>query len=452
MNGKKCGRNPGARLRPELGAGERVQRAAQMRHRQAAIHRQPLDLMEDRRVGGVEFVGAEGAADRDDVDRQLALEQRADLHRRGVGAQQLPGAFGRDVEGVLFAARRMVGREVQRVEVELLGLDLGPLGQFPAHRDEGVGDVLGQDRDRMPGAGRLPRRRQRHVDAFGEQHRGVALGPQRRQPFVVGALGFGACRVDPPARVGALGLGQSRQCLARQRQRRAVTEVLGLGPRQRVEVGRERERLPRCADRLGQRLGRQIDGLIPHAANFSLADEALFGRTASTLTGPTLPGWIRPIISYSVIAARRAFPYAAPGREARLSVPATDWSGRLPPAWRAPGGGPYRAGRPGRPRVSPARRSRAQQPSTPVVSQQQEAEPRGVGQHAAAAPTSSAAGRRNREATSTPRISATAWPASVNSPPTTTADSPAETHQPTQAGRQPRGIAAVSAPSTATAP
>ena len=49
----------------------------------------------------------------------------------------------------------MVGREVERVEVELLGLDLGSLGQLPPHRDEDVGDVVGQDRDGVPGADRL---------------------------------------------------------------------------------------------------------------------------------------------------------------------------------------------------------------------------------------------------------------------------------------------------------
>jgi hypothetical protein len=54
----------------------------------------------------------------------------------------------------------MVGREVQRVEVELLGLDLGSLCELPAHRDERVGDVLGQDGDRMPGADRLASRRE----------------------------------------------------------------------------------------------------------------------------------------------------------------------------------------------------------------------------------------------------------------------------------------------------
>ena len=160
---------------------------------------------------------------------------------------------GRDVEGVLLAARRMVGREVQRVEVELLGLDLGPLGQLPAHRDERVGDVLGQDRDRVPGADRLTGRRQRHVDALGDQHGGVALGPQRGEALVVGALRLGARDVDPLARVGAVGLGQRAQRLAGQRDRRAVAEVLGLGARESVQVGGQVEGMPGRADGFGQR-------------------------------------------------------------------------------------------------------------------------------------------------------------------------------------------------------
>src|ERR1700744_3023044 len=227
--------------------------------------------MEDRGVSGVELVGAECATDRDHVHRQSAFEQRAHLHRRGVGTQQLTRTVRRDVEGVLFTAGRVVGGEIQRVQVELLGFAFGPLGKFPSHRDERVGDVLGQDRDRMARAGRLPRRGQSHVDTLGDQQRGVALGGEPRQSFVVAALDIAARRVHPLAGISPLGLGHGAQRLSRQRHRRAVAEVLGLGTSQRVKIRRGRERLPGCIDRGGQRLRRQVDGLVNHAATLSFS-------------------------------------------------------------------------------------------------------------------------------------------------------------------------------------
>ena len=135
----------------------------------------------------------------------------------------------------------MVGGEIERIEVELLGLDFGPLGQFPSHRDERVGDVLGQDRDRMARAGRLPSRGQRHVDALGDQHRRIALGAQRLQTFVVAALDIAARGIHQPAGVSAVGLGHGGQRLSRQRHRRAIAEMFGLGTSQRVEISRGRE-------------------------------------------------------------------------------------------------------------------------------------------------------------------------------------------------------------------
>ncbi len=123
-----------------------------MRHGQALVDGETLDLREDRGVGGVEFVGAEGAAGAHDVDRDVAVQHGADLHGRGVGAQHLPRTLRGDVEGVLHRARRMVGQEVQGVEVEVLGLDLGAFGDLPAHRDEDIGDLVGDDRDRVAGA------------------------------------------------------------------------------------------------------------------------------------------------------------------------------------------------------------------------------------------------------------------------------------------------------------
>ena len=86
---------------------------------------------------------------RGDVDRHAALEQGAGLHRGGVGAQH-EAALGRvDEERVLHLARGVVGVEVQGVEVEPLGLDLGALGDLPAHADEQVGDALPQQLERV---------------------------------------------------------------------------------------------------------------------------------------------------------------------------------------------------------------------------------------------------------------------------------------------------------------
>ena len=288
-------------LRAELRARERVQRAAQVGHRQAPVHRESLDLVEHRGVGGVEFVGAEGAADRDDVDRQVALEQRADLHRRGVGAQHLARAVRRDVEGVLLAARRVVGREVQRVEVELLGLDLGALGQFPAHRDEGVGDVLGQDGDRVPGAdaadgstaasrrcARRPARRRRARRAAPPAARRSCAGPRPRATLT---------RLPASARSA---LGSVAQRLAGQRQRRAVAEVLGLGAGEIVEVAGQIEGVPGRTDRFGQlRLG--DTHTVGHIDTITHAVRASSNGCGTAVTQV-------PIISDRKPAASRAFP------------------------------------------------------------------------------------------------------------------------------------------------
>ena len=72
----------------------------------------------------------------------FALEQGAGLHRGGVRAQHQARLGRVDEERVLHLPRRVVGAEVQGVEVEPLGLELGPLGDLVAHRDEDVGDAL----------------------------------------------------------------------------------------------------------------------------------------------------------------------------------------------------------------------------------------------------------------------------------------------------------------------
>ncbi len=85
--------------------------------------------------------------------RGLAFEHGTHLHRGGVGAQQQVGLGRVHEEGVLHFAGRVVRLEVQGVEVEPLGLDLGALGDLPAHADEDVPDAVLQQGQRMPGTG-----------------------------------------------------------------------------------------------------------------------------------------------------------------------------------------------------------------------------------------------------------------------------------------------------------
>src|SRR6476469_8504834 len=75
------GPDAGARLLAEHDPHERVERAAQVGHRQALVNGEALDLVEDRGVRGVEVVGAEDLAGSHDVDRRLLLEHGADLDR-----------------------------------------------------------------------------------------------------------------------------------------------------------------------------------------------------------------------------------------------------------------------------------------------------------------------------------------------------------------------------------
>ena len=128
----------------------------QVGHRDALVDDQPLDLVEDRACGSrrARRCGRRGPG-RPRRSAARGCSMRADLHRRGLGAQH---------DARLRRARRRTcpasaragwsGRHVERVEVEPLGLDLGALGDLVAHRDEDVGDPLLQGGQRVPGAAR----------------------------------------------------------------------------------------------------------------------------------------------------------------------------------------------------------------------------------------------------------------------------------------------------------
>jgi hypothetical protein len=75
----------------------------------------------------------------------------------------------REVEGVVHRARRMVRREVQRLEVVEVVLDLRAVGELVAQAREDVGDALERFRDRMLRAEARAAARQADVDALGGQ-------------------------------------------------------------------------------------------------------------------------------------------------------------------------------------------------------------------------------------------------------------------------------------------
>ena len=84
---------------------------------------------------------------------------RADLHRRGVRAQHLALALfvGGEEEGVVHLAGRMALGEVERREIEVVGLDVRPLGHGEAHIGEDRRQLLDHLADRVDAAAGLGR-------------------------------------------------------------------------------------------------------------------------------------------------------------------------------------------------------------------------------------------------------------------------------------------------------
>ncbi len=197
-----------------------------------AVERQPLALVEHRRVRGV-VVGAVGAPDGDHPERQIARQHRAHLHRRGVGAQHARRfVAGRgQVERVVVGARRVMRRDVERAEIVPVALDVRSFGDGEAHGAEDRRDLLHRAADRMDQAGGARARRQRGIEPLGGEA-GVECGrfqrgaPASRSPWSVRPSARSArrrarvaararsCR-DPSAAPSA-----GRSCPARRRARR----------------------------------------------------------------------------------------------------------------------------------------------------------------------------------------------------------------------------------------
>ena len=67
-----------------------------------------------------------------------------------------PFSSGREEEGVVHLARRMAVGEIQRREIEIVGLDVGAFGDREAHVGEDRRDLVDHLADRMDAAACLP--------------------------------------------------------------------------------------------------------------------------------------------------------------------------------------------------------------------------------------------------------------------------------------------------------
>ena len=71
-----------------------------------------------------------------------------------------------DYQRVLRVARGMVGREVERLEVVVIGLDLGPFGDRVSHPLEDFDDLIHRPYERMLNAKLAPVSGQGDIEAF----------------------------------------------------------------------------------------------------------------------------------------------------------------------------------------------------------------------------------------------------------------------------------------------
>ncbi len=138
------------------------QNPLQVRKRHGFVHHQPLDLMEHGCVGYVR-VAAVYAPGGDDLQRRRVLLHVTHLHRRGVRAQQ---PMGVKIEGVVHRPRRMVRRNVERLEVVVVVLDFRAVGDVEAHAREQCFQAFERARDRMQSARTYTPPRQRDVNFF----------------------------------------------------------------------------------------------------------------------------------------------------------------------------------------------------------------------------------------------------------------------------------------------
>ncbi len=186
----------------EIGLHEFFEAPFEVGHRDILVDGKALDLMEHRRMRLV-VIGAIDTAGRDDPDRRAVLLHRADLHRRGVRAQNVRRAVialgAVHIEGIHLGAGRMVAGDVQRVKVIPVAVDLRAFGHGKAHIGKDRGNFFGDLADWVDRARAAIAGRQGHIKPFAAQplvERGIGqrglLDGQRAVDLVLERIKRGA--------------------------------------------------------------------------------------------------------------------------------------------------------------------------------------------------------------------------------------------------------------------
>ena len=152
--GEVVGAEPGLGVLAVEALDDFVQGALQIGHGNALVHHHALDLMEHGGVGGVCLVLPVDPAGGDDTDGGLAALHGADLHGRGLGAEE-DGV----VLGIVLAGGDIEGVRPLTAWVTLLGVQLGKVvgGKLhlrafchvEAHADKDIGDLVDDLGDRV---------------------------------------------------------------------------------------------------------------------------------------------------------------------------------------------------------------------------------------------------------------------------------------------------------------
>lgn len=149
----------------EHGAVEEFERTFEVGEADVFVNVEAFELVEDGKVGGVDFIATIGRAGGDDFDGRGLLFHGADLHGGGVGAEEFAGV---EVEGVGVVPGGVVGGGVEGVEAVEFSFDFGSVREGEAEAAKDLDGAVLDDGEWVQGPGGEGAGRHGRIDACDE--------------------------------------------------------------------------------------------------------------------------------------------------------------------------------------------------------------------------------------------------------------------------------------------